>query len=144
MKMMFVKLKRLSFIFIILTVTCCRVTLSAPKSWPYMKEYDIWDSTSNNTVETRQQRQQQLPKIMHENLINSDGMQNSSALRRTRGRKAKGELMNSSTIHSVVSCLLLRFLAYDKFSSHCWEIQKFSSWKSSSGKFNHSSCTWLS
>ena len=67
-------------------------TLSAPKSWPYMKTYDIWE-TNKPVVEKFKERPTLVVKshnFLDDNLF--DGRKNGS-LARTRGRKAKGETM---------------------------------------------------
>jgi cell division septal protein FtsQ len=53
-KMFVRKLKRHLFIVVLLAIT--KLVSSAPKSWPYMKSYDIWGSGSNNTIEQKPQK----------------------------------------------------------------------------------------
>jgi hypothetical protein len=81
--MMFIKLKRLLIALMAFTMTL-DVTQSAPKSWPYMKTYDIWDT--NNKVDTHRHQ----PKLERDNLIKV--VENNATDIVTKSeRKAKGE-----------------------------------------------------
>jgi hypothetical protein len=65
--------------------------LSAPKSWPYMKTYDIWET--NKTVDRFRERPtlvDSAKSFLNDNLLN--GRKNDS-LARAKGRKGKGETM---------------------------------------------------
>lgn len=64
--------------------------LSAPKSWPYMKSYDIWET--NKTVDRFRERPTLVDNshsYLHDNHL--DGRRKNDSLARTKGRKAKGE-----------------------------------------------------
>lgn len=84
---MFIKLNR-----ILVTLTMLIVvdfTSSAPKTWPYMKTYDIWET--NKTVDRFRERPtlvENSHNFVQDNLL--DGRKNGS-LTRASGRKAKGE-----------------------------------------------------
>ncbi len=63
--------------------------ISAPKSWPYMKTYDIWGS-DNNTIETHSLKSQFTfmdTSNSYNNLLDVDSTKTKIA----RGRKGKGE-----------------------------------------------------
>lgn len=67
-------------------------TSSAPKTWPYMKTYDIWET--NRTVDRFKERPTLVDSshdFVHDNLL--DGRKNGSLTRVKGGRKAKGELL---------------------------------------------------
>jgi hypothetical protein len=86
---MLIRLENL--LFPLTTLIVVDWTLSAPKSWPYMKTYDIWES--NKPVERFRERPtlvHNANSFLHDNLL--DGRKNDS-LARTKGRKAKGETM---------------------------------------------------
>lgn len=76
---MLIKLKRLLIAMTLLTII--QSISSAPKTWPYMKTYDIWDT--NKTVKP--------PTLIDysQNILNDDLL----SISKTTGnrRKAKGE-----------------------------------------------------
>lgn len=85
--MMLIKLERLLVPLVLLIVVDW--TSSAPKTWPYMKTYDIWET--NKTVDRFRERPTLVENshdFVHDNLI--DGRKNGS-LMKVNGRKAKGE-----------------------------------------------------
>lgn len=98
---MLIKLRRLLVPFTMLIVA--ELTSSAPKTWPYMKTYDIWDT--NRTVE-RPTIVADSHSYVQSNLLNG---RSDTDLTRVNGRKAKGELacgtltLNSFKIYSFLS-----------------------------------------
>lgn len=89
-----IKLKRLSVALTLLTVI--ESVSSAPKTWPYMKTYDIWET--NKTVDTYKDR----PTLVDysQNFVNNDLLSKNL----TNRRKAKGE---SRSFHKILKpCLL--------------------------------------
>lgn len=93
---MLIKLRRLLVPLTLLTV-CVRLTSTAPKTWPYMKTYDIWET--NKTVDTTHKDR---PVDYTQNIDDSDLLKahknrNSMTVNR---RKGKGESRNC--FHSIV------------------------------------------
>lgn len=63
-------------------------TSSAPKTWPYMKTYDIWEtSKSDNGFKDSKKN------VNYNNLVDT---QRNHSFTRGSGRKAKGELLTLS------------------------------------------------
>jgi hypothetical protein len=81
------KLKRHLLIVVLLAIT--KLVSSAPKSWPYMKNYDIWggggSSNNNNTLDDKPHK--------YRALYSDDKLESAvNALSNGGGRrKAKGE-----------------------------------------------------
>lgn len=67
-----------------------KFAISAPKSWPYMKTYDIWGS-ENNTIDTLNSRTSFIDTSNSYNNLLDIGNKKAHT---TRGRKAKGEVKN--------------------------------------------------
>jgi hypothetical protein len=84
---MLIKLERLLVPLTMLIVVEC-----APKTWPYMKTYDIWET--NKTVDSFRERPTLVGNshnFADDNLL--DGRRKNGSLTRTNGRKAKGEVL---------------------------------------------------
>lgn len=81
---MLIELRRLLVPFTLLIAV--DLTSSAPKTWPYMKTYDIWET--NKTVDTYKERPTLVDNLQNIDLLNG---QRSKSLTRVNGRKAKGE-----------------------------------------------------
>lgn len=84
---MLIKLRRLLVPFTMLIVV--ELTSSAPKTWPYMKTYDIWET--NKTVDAHNERPT-LVDNSHNNLLIDERNRSSARVNR---RKAKGESSSS-------------------------------------------------
>lgn len=82
---MLIKLKRL-----LTLLTIVELSHSAPKTWPYMKTYDIWET--NKTVEQPTLADNSL-SYRHGNSFAVEMNRNPAT---TRKRKAKGESLYSS------------------------------------------------
>jgi hypothetical protein len=83
---MLIKLERLLVPLTMLIAIDC-----APKTWPYMKNYDIWET--NKTVDSFRERPTLVDNshnFVHDNLLDERRPKNGS-LTRVNGRKAKGE-----------------------------------------------------
>lgn len=84
---MLIKLERLLVPLTMLIVVDC-----APKTWPYMKTYDIWEA--NKAVDSLRERPTLVDNshnFVHDNLL--DGRRKNGSLTRMNGRKAKGETL---------------------------------------------------
>ncbi|CRK89795.1 CLUMA_CG003451, isoform A [Clunio marinus] len=84
---MLIKLRRLFFTLTLLIVV--KMISSAPKTWPYMKTYDIWET--DKSVDTFKEEQHSIsgtsPIFVQNNSL--DGRTNSSLRRNANGRRAK-------------------------------------------------------
>lgn len=93
---MFIKLKRLSITLSLLIVTF-KLTLSAPKTWPYMKTYDIWET--NKTLDKSIERPTSAAYNSRNNFDDNDlmgsngvGVARNNSLKKYASRKPKGKL----------------------------------------------------
>lgn len=94
---MLIKLRRLFVLFTMLIVF--EITSSAPKTWPYMKNFDIWE-TNKTLVAHNDQRI--LDHNLHDNSL-VENRANRSLKARVNARKAKGK--SSSCIIVIISLL---------------------------------------
>lgn len=84
--MMLIKLRKHSVVFTIMALSSIQLTSSAPKTWPYMKTYDIWDT--NQTVSEFKER----PRLLDNSLNFAESrLQSSGKMTGVSRRKAKGE-----------------------------------------------------
>ena len=91
MIIMLIKLRRLLVLLAIMSTSVIKLTSSAPKTWPYMKTYDIWETNKTSDVE-EQHRSKSLENSL--NFVESH-LQSGHATAVNR-RKAKGELVSFS------------------------------------------------
>lgn len=78
-------LNYLFFLFITLTISKYdNLVSSAPKTWPYMKTYDIWGMNETDGVNSN------LPKTNH---IFNETLFSHDSLSKAKSRKAKGEML---------------------------------------------------
>lgn len=83
-----IKLRRL-LVPLALLIVCVRLTSTAPKTWPYMKTYDIWET--NKTVDTFKDRSVDYAQnVVNTDLLHDNKNRNSTTAIRNR-RKGKGE-----------------------------------------------------
>jgi hypothetical protein len=94
------------FPLIVLLIVTSKLVSSAPKSWPYMKTYDIWSSNesnngqhkniiiNNNTIDDNYKQTSSSLEISSDNIFDYNNNKVYSVGRkslRANGRKAKGE-----------------------------------------------------
>jgi hypothetical protein len=82
---MLIKLRKL-LVSIAMMLIAVQMTSSAPKTWPYMKNYDIWET--NKTTDSYKERLTLVVDFEHDNLL---GGQKNRSSPRVNARKAKGE-----------------------------------------------------
>lgn len=81
-------LKKCLLILLASLLLLTKFAISAPKSWPYMKTYDIWGGSDNNTIDSLNSRSTFIDTSNSYNNLLDIG---NKKARTTRGRKAKGE-----------------------------------------------------
>lgn len=84
-------MRKLLILWIFVNVSI-NLILSAPKSWPYMKTYDIWSSDGNNTIDVPN------GNTNKDTLQSSIDFKSKSHLGKS-GRKSKGVFMTEQQSH---------------------------------------------